>query len=186
MALFDKDGNGVLDKAEMLAFKEHWKSTATKSGTAAAPSGADAAQNPGVHSTSVKQEGVVGAASGQGCGGPGGFCCCLCGCPKGGRCCCTRLFLIQSQRYICTFCCACLTLSFTSDLGERRAIERVELTLLRLESIVKEGGRDDDDAGTSISLLQEDVDVVRGGAATRMSLAGSGAKGTKRNSVAPL
>jgi len=187
MALFDKDGNGVLDKAEMLAFKEHWKSTATKSGTAAAPSGADSAQNPGVHSTSVKQEGVVGAASGQGCGGPGGFCCCLCGCPKGGRCCCTRLFLIQSQRYICTFCCACLTLSFTSDLGERRAIERVELTLLRLESIVKEGGRDDDDAGASISLLQEDVDVVRGGgAATRMSLAGSGAKGTKRNSVAPL
>ncbi len=87
--MFDKDGNGVLDKAEMLAFKAHWKNAASKPGTpAAAPSGADAAQNPGATDDGlVKQEEAVGVSSGQGCGGPGGFCCCRCGCPKGARCC---------------------------------------------------------------------------------------------------
>ena len=46
--MFDKDGNGVLDKAEMLAFKAHWKNAASKPGTPAAAhsSSADAAQNP--------------------------------------------------------------------------------------------------------------------------------------------
>jgi hypothetical protein len=67
-------------------------------------------------------------------------------------------------------------------------MERVELTLLRLESIVKDQGRDNDDTDGSISLLQEDDDTIKG-ASTRMSQAASGVaakKTTKRNSVAPL
>jgi|LauGreSuBDMM15SN_2_FD.fasta_scaffold1591898_1 hypothetical protein len=74
-------------------------------------------------------------------------------------------------------------------MGERRAMERVELTLLRLESVMKDRGKDDDDAGASSLMIQEDDDEESGSArqvsgafAAKASVKGS----VKRNSVAPL
>ncbi len=83
LAMFDKDGNGVLDKEEMMEFKKQFKNISTGSAPATPFPGANAAPSSGAL---VKQpEGPAGSAA-SGCGGPGGFCCCRCGCPKGGRC----------------------------------------------------------------------------------------------------
>ncbi len=73
-----------------------------------------------------------------------------------------------------------------SALGERRAMERVELTLLRLESIMKDNRSDDDPPGAFSTLLELGDDdsavmtssVAPRGAATKASV--------KRNSVAPI
>ena len=83
MAIFDKDGNGVLDKEEIAEFKSHWKRAATGSGPAPSNAG-DSGGNPDSNSSQPKED-SAGVASASGCGGPGGFCCCRCGCPKGGR-----------------------------------------------------------------------------------------------------
>jgi hypothetical protein len=86
MAMFDKDGNGVLDKEEMMEFKKQFRNISTGSGPAPNPadSGANAAPNSGALAAQ-QQDGATGSAA-AGCAGPGGFCCCRCGCPKGGRC----------------------------------------------------------------------------------------------------
>jgi hypothetical protein len=88
MAMFDKDGNGVLDKQEMMEFKKAFKSLSTGSGSGPAPGPADSSANADPNSggsAAQPQDKSTGSAS-TGCGGPGGFCCCRCGCPKGGRC----------------------------------------------------------------------------------------------------
>lgn len=154
MAMFDKDGNGVLDKEEMKAFKLHWKNMTTPQGTASGPrpdpNGVDSGATVDANSGAVvsKQDQM------SGCGGPGGFCCCRCGCPKGG-----------------------------SALGERRSMERVELTLLRLESVMKDAHRDDNNAaGPALWTLEDDeTAVVSGGSAGPNKRAPN-----KRNSVAPI
>jgi hypothetical protein len=83
MAMFDKDGNGVLDKEEMMEFKKQFKNISTGSGPATPLPGANA--DPRSGALGKQPEGSAGSAA-SGCGGPGGFCCCRCGCPKGGRC----------------------------------------------------------------------------------------------------
>jgi hypothetical protein len=73
-------------------------------------------------------------------------------------------------------------------MGERRAMERVELTLLRLESVIKDRGKEDDDGGSSLMMQEDDEEDsgsarrVTGAAAAKASVKGS----VKRNSVAPL
>jgi hypothetical protein len=63
-------------------------------------------------------------------------------------------------------------------------MERVELTLLRLESVIKDRGRDDDVGGSALWPQEEDESV------SGMSQGGSTAAAkkisTKRNSVAPI
>jgi hypothetical protein len=184
MAMFDKDGNGVLDKEEMKAFKLHWKNMTTPQGTASGPrpdpNGVDSGATVDANSGAVvsKQDQM------SGCGGPGGFCCCRCGCPKGGRY--TLLFFLKirsgtaamyfSFEYICCDASA-------SALGERRSMERVELTLLRLESVMKDAHRDDNNAaGPALWTLEDDeTAVVSGGSAGPNKRAPN-----KRNSVAPI
>jgi hypothetical protein len=87
MAMFDRDGNGVLDKQEMMEFKATWKRMATTpNGSAPGPNGPDANNSGG--GSDVNSGAVIKQQdSASGCGGPGGFCCCRCGCPKGGRYC---------------------------------------------------------------------------------------------------
>ena len=70
-------------------------------------------------------------------------------------------------------------------MGERRAIEGVELTLLRLESIMKDTGRDEEP--DALLTFAEDDDSAR--VASTGAVQGSGGAATrsiKRNSVAPL
>ena len=68
-------------------------------------------------------------------------------------------------------------------------MERVELTLLRLESVIKDRGNDEDESGASSLWLQED-DASSMGTLTSMPQGGSGGASkklsTKRNSVAPI
>jgi hypothetical protein len=73
MAIFDKNGDGVLDTEEIKAFKDYWTKATSKPGTAADAAAADQA----AFSLAPVQ---------VGCGCPGGFCCCRCGHSKGGRC----------------------------------------------------------------------------------------------------
>lgn len=76
MAMFDRDGDGTLDKEEIKAFKDYWTSATSKPGTAAGdPGQLDAAVGAGATSEPLP----------IGCGCPGGFCCCRCGSAKGGR-----------------------------------------------------------------------------------------------------
>ncbi len=71
--------------------------------------------------------------------------------------------------------------------GERRAMERVELTLLRLESVMKDKGADDDRSGAFASLLQVDDDDSAGTSLPGMTSGVASRQGpTKRNSVAPI
>jgi hypothetical protein len=88
MAIFDKDGNGVLDKEEMKEFKATWKnltaSKGTASGTAANVAGSGGSIDANSGAPVSNQDNTAGQGT-SGCGGPGGFCCCRCGCPKGGR-----------------------------------------------------------------------------------------------------
>ncbi len=68
-------------------------------------------------------------------------------------------------------------------------MERVELTLLRLESVIKDRGKDDDDAGSSSLMIQEDDDEDSGSArqvAGAVAAKASARGPVKRNSVAPL
>jgi hypothetical protein len=178
MAMFDKDGSGTLDKEEMKAFKLHWKNLT--SGSSRPLSGADtsAVGNSDANSTAVAKQGDGAvSSSASGCGGPGGFCCCRCGCPKGGRCSLPHLpshHVNYEHPHI-----------LVSAMGERRAIERVELTLLRLESIMKDTGRDEEP--DALLTFAEDDDSAR--VASTGVVQGSGGAATrsiKRNSVAPL
>jgi hypothetical protein len=82
-----------------------------------------------------------------------------------------------------------LTQPSTSAMGERRAMERVELTLLRLESVMKDRGKDGEDSGSSMLMIQEDDDEAEGSTrqTTNVYTAKSSLKvSAKRNSVAPL
>ena len=67
-------------------------------------------------------------------------------------------------------------------------MERVELTLLRLESIMKDKGADDDRSGGAFaSLLQADDDDSAGASLPGMTSGVAARQGpTKRNSVAPI
>ena len=66
-------------------------------------------------------------------------------------------------------------------------MERVELTLLRLESVNKDRGRDDDVGGSSALWPQEeDESASASGMSQGGSTAGAKKVSTKRNSVAPI
>lgn len=86
MAIFDKDGNGVLDKVEMMEFKKQFRNLSTGSGPAPSPADSGANADPSSGGLAAQQADASTGSAAAGCGGPGGFCCCRCGCPKGGRC----------------------------------------------------------------------------------------------------
>ncbi len=64
-------------------------------------------------------------------------------------------------------------------------MERVELTLLRLESVIKDRGRDDDVGGSS-ALWPQEEDESASGISQGGSTAAAKKISTKRNSVAPI